>query len=785
MASKNFLDGLKTGGNATKSNLTIDGFMAEAETSNVTRHYEDAVQSKENLASDNRQNTINNVMDLLRQSMAATQATTEAALAQGEADRQHSKMLALLAKDQALEDFSGTWKLQPTSIRLIHLQPSTTYESDLKGRLIQHDGFDANQFTIRSLQYAALSYTWGAPIFNRILHCLDGNKIEITENLDLALRKVRDLTSERVLWVDAVCINQKDLAERTFQVKTMHSIYYQADEVHAWLGPESELNDGNICFSLLEAIFDRLVNHDKEHHSSERKDSICHRGQSTFTMIEDGFKPILSQFDKVHMSHVFEKFFERKYFSRRWIIQEITFAQNLTLHCGNSTLEWTLDTRCSRLLFLNIMRQFVDERVVKLLEATLLCKGQNMVHMQNPVDVMLNADRFGCLDDRDRVIALLHVLRLLRVVKEKKFDHILKRIGYFSSLEEVYLIFAQFSMLYGALQIKENKFTNLHGDCISHLLQVACSTRPAVRNEDPHLLPSWVPDWRQSVRYAIPRSIRGPLVASNISCGLPDSLDHIVWGCSKSKYQALDGFSSDEFLHASGMLFDTIKETRIFSEAEILGGSYSIHAQDLYLRLPMQESLGHSNGELYKHYYNPTCEEFQKSLATTLIADHEHCDHTLAPHQKEKCDTRSDTESFKGSSTTATPGPSSKEESTTSAYHKRLMQTMRGRCFFTTSKGYIGIGPDDTQTDDVVCIFGGLRVPFIVRPQSTSVLNECCQRVWAPETNDVAGCEAVMVGVSADVRLVGDAYIHGIMDGDVVAKEWKSYPGAFQSFYIV
>jgi hypothetical protein len=772
----------------TNNNLSIDAFMAPAETSNATRRFEEIAQRIGQPESFKFHD--NSMSDRLERGLASCAANLQTNIDQGKAALQHSQMLGLIAQDQILEDHIGKWKLQPTNIRLIYLQPSTTHESDLQCRLIQHGGFDFDKFTIRSLRYAALSYTWGDPIFNRVLYCLDGDNIGITENLDLALRKIRDLKSERVLWVDAVCIDQQNLAERTSQVKTMHSIYYQADEVHAWLGPESELNDGSICFSLLEAIFNQLVNHDKEYHSADRKGSICHGGQSTFATIQNGFKPILAQFDIVHMSQVFEKFFERKYFSRRWIIQEITFAQNLTLHCGNSTLQWILDTYCSRLLFLNIMRQFVDEHVVKLLEATLLCKGQNMVHMQNPVDVMLNADRFGCFDDRDRVIALLHVLRLLRVGKDKKFDHILKRIGYFSSVEAVYLIFAQFSMLYGALQILEDKFPNLHGDCISHLFQVACSTRAAVKsvpkeNANHHLLPSWVPDWRQSLRYTIPRPIRGPLVASNISCGLPDSFDHIVWGCSQSRYQGHDGFSNDKFLHARGMLFDTIKETRVFSKAEILDGSYNIRALDLFLRLPMQKSPDHSRGELYKHHYSPTGEAFKESLAITLVADHEHCDHTLTPHQKKKCDVRIDKDSFNESSTTATPGPSNEEENKTSAYHKRLMQTMRGRCFFTTSKGYIGIGPDDTQTKDIVCIFGGLRTPLIIRPQSTGILKKCCQRVWAPETNDVAGGEAVTVGASADVRLIGDTYIHGIMDGDVVAKEWKRCPGAFQSLYIV
>jgi hypothetical protein len=237
--------------------------------------------------------------------------------------------MALIPKDRLLQDYSRTWKLSPTHVTLIYLQPSTTYDSDLQCRLVEHRGFDPNQMTISSLQYAALSYTWGISGFNRTLYRLDGDNIMITENLDLALRKIRDSGNERILWVDAVCIDQHNLAERTFQVKTMNSVYYQADEVHAWLGEESESRDGEICFSLFEQNFNRIAN----------QTAICHKQkeQGTSNTIQADLENILAQLDKAHLSNIFKKLFERKYFSRRWIIQEITFSRKLILHCGNST----------------------------------------------------------------------------------------------------------------------------------------------------------------------------------------------------------------------------------------------------------------------------------------------------------------------------------------------------------------------------------------------------------------------------------------------------------------
>jgi hypothetical protein len=768
----------------SKSNLSIDGLTELQGASTV---YQDTTQNTGESASANYQD---NVLDLLERSMYNTQAATQAALAQGEELRRESKSLALIIKDHLLEDYSGTWKLQPSHIKLVYLQPSKNYDSDLECRLVDHHGFDPNQFTIRGLHYAALSYTWGDPVFDRTLYQLDGDKIMITENLDAALRKVRDRCSEQILWVDAICIDQGDLAERTFQVKTMHSVYYQATQVHAWLGSESELNDGQICFALFERIFERLANHQKQFHPANRDTSTCHEGQAAFDTCQADLKSVLTRFDRAHIDKMLQKFFERKYFSRRWIIQEITFSQNLILHCGSSTLKWTLDSDCTKSLFLDTIQLFVDDNAIKILRATLLCKGQKLVHMKNPVDVMLNADRFDCFDDRDRVIALLHVLRLLRVTGEKKFDHLLKRIGYFSSVEEVYVIFAQFSMLYGALQTVDNQFADLEIDGISHLLQVACSTRSpplsdSQGNASNSSLPSWVPDWRQSGRYAIPRPDLGSFTALDISCQLTNNPEHIAWGCSQSTYQRRDGFSSDEFLHAFGIFFDAIKEIKLFSEAEILDDSYYTQALELYLQFPGQNIHDHLSGNLCKNYYSPTGETFREALATTLIANYEHCIQDLTRHAKKDCDISIDEESLHENSTMSTRPLADEEESPDAAYSKLLTQTMRGRCFFTTRKGYIGIGPDDTQPKDIVCIFGGLRLPFIIRTENTGVLKKCCQRVWAPDTNEVAGDEVVTTGVSADVRLVGDTYIHGVMDGRVVGEEWRRCPGAFQPMYIV
>ena len=73
-------------------------------------------------------------------------------------------------------------------------------------------------------QYEAISYAWGDPSVTTpvILH---GVEWPVTTNLATAFRYLRSPTNETIIWADAICINQKDIAERNAQVLIMVDIY--------------------------------------------------------------------------------------------------------------------------------------------------------------------------------------------------------------------------------------------------------------------------------------------------------------------------------------------------------------------------------------------------------------------------------------------------------------------------------------------------------------------------------------------------------------------------------
>jgi hypothetical protein len=90
--------------------------------------------------------------------------------------------------------------------------------------------------------YEAVSYTWattsGNTSISRYVLC-HGKKIGITENCDSLLRSLRRRGQNRTIWVDAICIDQSNIVERNHQVKLMATIYSNASQVVAYLGPDS------------------------------------------------------------------------------------------------------------------------------------------------------------------------------------------------------------------------------------------------------------------------------------------------------------------------------------------------------------------------------------------------------------------------------------------------------------------------------------------------------------------------------------------------------------------
>jgi hypothetical protein len=140
--------------------------------------------------------------------------------------------------------------LRPGSIRLLRVMPHQDKSADLQCQLFEYP----LQSSDGTHLYEALSYVWGDP---RQRHAIsvDGHDLFVTTNLHAALLRLRDRFFERIVWIDAICINQDNNKEKENQIQYMAEIYSRANRVTVWLGEaegDSERALETICRAAAE-----------------------------------------------------------------------------------------------------------------------------------------------------------------------------------------------------------------------------------------------------------------------------------------------------------------------------------------------------------------------------------------------------------------------------------------------------------------------------------------------------------------------------------------------------
>lgn len=87
-----------------------------------------------------------------------------------------------------------------------------------------------------SVRYEALSYEWGLPSKCDPERNIDEQRFSVRRNLRDALLYIREKNHDRILWIDALSINQQSEKKKSQQVRAMGRIYSCADQVVVWLG---------------------------------------------------------------------------------------------------------------------------------------------------------------------------------------------------------------------------------------------------------------------------------------------------------------------------------------------------------------------------------------------------------------------------------------------------------------------------------------------------------------------------------------------------------------------
>ncbi|GKT90006.1 heterokaryon incompatibility protein [Colletotrichum tofieldiae] len=113
--------------------------------------------------------------------------------------------------------------------------------------------------------YEAVSYAWGSGDLSDTLtvfsnpdptsdHASSSGGVAITPHVTALLRSLRRAAEPRVLWIDAICINQADISERSVQVLQMREIYTRALHVIIWLGLATEDGSSDLAFTFLKEM---------------------------------------------------------------------------------------------------------------------------------------------------------------------------------------------------------------------------------------------------------------------------------------------------------------------------------------------------------------------------------------------------------------------------------------------------------------------------------------------------------------------------------------------------
>jgi len=303
--------------------------------------------------------------------------------------------------------------LPGSQIRLLALQPGTG-DDDLQGELLLHD----LECTLDK-QYAALSYVWGKATFSDAVF-IGNARLPITPNSGRCLRALRSANAVRTVWMDAICVNQRDLEERGLQVSMMDKVYSMAPTVLIWLG------NANIDSGAGMQVLRYFA-------STPRPDDSAPWKTLPPNVVSAGLKDIMG----------------RDWFQRMWVAQEAALSRKTEMVCGSSSVSWDptdvskLETFIRMIKYAEIQPEWQNRRLNKVNMRPMIEMLELQVRQQSGIrprildrlDLAYDLRHRRCADPRDR----LHALRGL--AKDMPGEEL--PVDYRTSVEQVYERFGE------------------------------------------------------------------------------------------------------------------------------------------------------------------------------------------------------------------------------------------------------------------------------------------------------------------------------------------------------
>ena len=747
------------------------------------------------------------------------------------------------------------------SIRLLQIVSRVDEPIRLSLKTVSHLDHDVKP-------YDCLSYTWADPLYHKLsapslirrttgdlnvnVEC-DGKALQITENLKEALLQltrngISSNPGDRVhwwrqtlIWIDAVCINQKNSDEKGSQVQLMSKIYRLARTVIVWLGVgdmHTNVTDseGKIIKDIkgpaIEVV-DRLASIplEKRHVEIPRD-------------LEDPevYRILGIEYIEPQSWLSYGAFLQRTWFSRVWVIQETFFAQKIVVFCGSLALAWsdiTVGTHVLRNTGLG------DLLMIKVKEAT----NQLNTSMSSIGNVVENQSIFENMRAKPDSLILEKLLAYSRYFNAtQNKDHIYALLGMWKQSLIHKTALETITPKYEEEVSVEHVFTEASWAVLSEMADLnilSLVEDQSVRTL--HNLPSWVPDYSVTpLAYPLvgnPRALPGK-ERWHASAGLK-------WDCTmisnwrKSPAQMLlpaESICVDTIIEYAAPLEEITDQYALMSVLKLF--SNALHAADnetigqitesfwrglikdtfdsspanmsaraafplliVWYIMELQQALTNlrhispapTPDELeplssFMSDINPTAMPNPSSDLNSVVCPLLPEDHTLEQLENVLDKTRAYIEELAtitklngeidnslGSTEEATvrlflpPGgiiprwsaiqsiistvssdDAPEDEDLRIAFeriYKAFETAYAGRRLFRTKKSnYIGIGPRSLEKGDSIWILAGADVPMVLTQR------------------EVAGWKGG-VGHSERWRLVGEAYILGLMDGEAVRRK--------------
>jgi hypothetical protein len=218
-------------------------------------------------------------------------------------------------------------------VRLILIEPSNDWDCHISCTISRHCLHSAPPFQ-------ALSYVWGDS-HDTVPITVDSYVVAATTNLVAFLRELRHRSYKRLyqrslpdahhgtlgaLWVDAICINQSNVAERNDQVLLMEQIYSQAEMTLAWLGESREAS--SLALTFLQNLGMVLAA------TPESSSPVRWYDLPQLCFAKDMCR---EHFNTVWFS--VQRLLDRDYWSRAWTFQEMVIPTSVRLMCGSATCD--------------------------------------------------------------------------------------------------------------------------------------------------------------------------------------------------------------------------------------------------------------------------------------------------------------------------------------------------------------------------------------------------------------------------------------------------------------